>query len=371
MRFIIIDTYYPNFLKSFRRKYPDLYRQSYNKQLQLLLKQSFGTADFYSFNLKKLGYWAEDIIANDEILQRQWARENGITVPSSNFLSKIQMIPFFHKFLGRPRWVQEIVLAQIKKAKPDIVYLQDLSILNPGTLREVKKYCRLLVGQIACPLSAKKNLLEFDLVITSFPHYVDKFRKMGINSEYLPLAFEPRILKKINGQKRIYDVTFIGSFTPFHQRGTKILDEVARKIPINIWSQGLIYLLPNSPLQRYFHGEVWGLSMYEVLAQSKIVINRHISVARDYANNMRLYESTGMGAMLISDEKKNLHELFEISKEVVTYKDSLDLIDKIKYYLTQEDKRKKLAAAGQKRTLKEHTYRKRMEELINILKKYL
>jgi len=111
--------------------------------------------------------------------------------------------------------------------------------------------------------------------------------------------------------------------------------------------------------------------MYKILAQSKIVINRHIDVAEDYANNMRMFEATGMGALLITDEKKNLPELFKVGKEVVTYKDSADLTEKIKYYLQHEDERQKIAKAGQKRTLTDHTYLKRMEELARIIKKYL
>ena len=44
---------------------------------------------------------------------------------------------------------------------------------------------------------------------------------------------------------------------------------------------------------------------------TRIVVNRHIDVAEGYANNMRLYEATGMGALLITDRGRNLGELFE------------------------------------------------------------
>jgi len=371
VKILIIDTYYPNFLKSFRCKYPDLYRQSYNKQLQLLLKQSFGTADFYSFNLKKLGHQAEDVVVNDEILQQRLAFEENIKVSRVSYLSKIQMFPFIHRYIGRPKWVQEIALEQIKRAKADIVYVQDLSILNPETLLEVKKYCHLLVGQIACPLPSAINLKCFDLILTSFPHYVDYLKKSGIKSEYFKLAFEPRVLKRVGKRERTYDVSFVGSFSYFHRSGTRLLEDVAKKIPINIWGQGLNMYYFFSPLRKNYHGEIWGLSMYEILAQSKIVINRHISVARDDANNMRLYESTGMGAMLITDEKKNISELFEVGKEVETYKGASDLLEKIQYYLTHEKEREKIAKAGQLRTLNEYNYYIRMKELVKILQKYL
>lgn len=371
MKILIIDTYYPGFLKNFRKQNPHSSNQSYEKQKIALLKQCFGTADYYSYNLQKLGHQADDLIANDEILQRQWAKEHNITVSGAGFISKVQMLPYIHRFIGRPKWVQEIALAEIKVIKPDIVYMQDLSILNHDTLQEIKKFCKLLVGQIACSLPAEENLKQFDLILTSFPHYIDRFRKMGINSEYFKIGFESRILDKVGKCKRIYDVSFIGSFSSHHNTGTKLLEKVAQKIPVHIWGQGIHLFSSNSPLRKNYHGEAWGLQMYKILAQTKIVINRHIDVAENYANNMRLYETTGMGAMLITDQKSNLNDLFEVGQEIISYKNALDLIKKIEYYLKHDEKRQKIAEKGQKRTLNEHTYKIRMGELMAILNQYL
>jgi spore maturation protein CgeB len=94
-------------------------------------------------------------------------------------------------------------------------------------------------------------------------------------------------------------------------------------------------------------------------------------VAEGYANNMRLYEATGVGTILITDFKSNLNDLFEVGKEVETYKTKEELLEKIEYYLTHETERKIIAEAGQRRTLKDHTYRVRMIELSGILSKYL
>jgi len=82
---------------------------------------------------------------------------------------------------------------------------------------------------------------------------------------------------------------------------------------------------------------------------------------------MHLYEATGVGAMLISDEKSNLGELFEIGTEIESYRDADELIDKVRYYLSHEDERARIARAGQARTLREHTYLHRMRELEQLL----
>ncbi len=370
MRILIIDTYYPGFLKSFYREH-NTSNLNYKNHKRLLLDQCFGTSDYYTYNLNKIGEEAEDLIINDGKLQSKWAKENGLKVEIGSLWQKIQLLPLVHKYIGRPDWIQKIALAQIKQYKADIVYLQDLSILNPDTLKECKKYCKLLVGQIACPLPAEANLKCFDLILTSFPHYVDRFRKMGIQSEYFKIAFEKRILKKIKKHKRIYPLVFIGSFSPHHNEGTVLLEKLAKQVPIHIWGQGLQYLSPTSPLRKHYHGEAWGLSMYKILSQSKIVVNRHISVAENNANNMRLYESTGMGALLVTDKKKNLIDLFIPGKEVVEYGNATDLIEKVKFLLQHEKDRKKIALSGQKKTLTKHNYELRMKELQSLLKIYL
>jgi glycosyltransferase involved in cell wall biosynthesis len=371
MKILFIDTYYPKVLVNFRKNNPELLRYSFQKYRDELLKICWGTSDFFSYNLEKLGYKTEDLIINDEILQKKWAKENNLKIKDNLIISRLQTLPYIYRFIGKPKWVQDIALAQIKKKNPDIIYIQDLSILNPDTLLKVKKYCKLLVGQIASPTPPNKYLKCFDLIITSFPHFVEKFKQLGIKSEYQKLAFDQRVLKRIGEQKRIYNVTFIGSFTPYHKKGTKILEEVASKIPIDVWGQGIEYLSPSSPLRRNYHGEVWGIDMYRILSQSKIVTNRHIGVSGQYANNMRLYEATGMGAMLITDYKKNLNTLFEVGKEVVEYTDSKDLINKIKYYLKNDEIRKEIAEKGQRKTLRDHNYQKRMKELVKLLNKYI
>jgi spore maturation protein CgeB len=112
--------------------------------------------------------------------------------------------------------------------------------------------------------------------------------------------------------------------------------------------------------------------MYNTLFKSKITITGHItSVAGQYANNMRLYEATGVGALLITDHKKNLSYIFEPGKEVITYRSPEECVEKIKYYLENEKEREKIAKAGQRRTLSEHTYLNRMKEHIGIVEKYI
>lgn len=111
--------------------------------------------------------------------------------------------------------------------------------------------------------------------------------------------------------------------------------------------------------------------MYRTLARSKITLNRHIDVAENNANNMRLFEATGVGSLLITDRKDNLHELFEIGKEVVAYSSKEEAAELINYYIAHPEEAAAIAQAGQQRTLSEHTYAQRMKELLPVLERHL
>jgi TRAP-type mannitol/chloroaromatic compound transport system permease large subunit len=83
--------------------------------------------------------------------------------------------------------------------------------------------------------------------------------------------------------------------------------------------------------------------MYRKLQESRIVLNIHVDVAEKYACNMRLYESTGVGTMLVTDWKSNLPELFEVGHEVLAYKSPTECADLVEYYLGRDDEREAIA----------------------------
>jgi len=345
---LFVNTYYPKFLESHYRARPEVAGASYQDQLDSLLAANFGDSDFYSSGLSQNGWMATDIIVNCESLQQAWAREQGSHSAG----------------LG-------IAVEQIRSASPDVVYLQDLNLATLEFIAAIRPYTRLIVGQIASPVPPQAHLSGIDILISSFPHFVERFRAQGLTSYYQPLAFPVRVLDALPAAPRDIDISFVGGISPAHGKGLAFLEYLAANVDIDFWGYGRELLQPDSAILPRHHGEAWGMDMFGLLARSRITVNRHIDVAEHSANNMRLFEATGCGALLITDYKDNLADLFEIGREVVAYRTPEECVALIRYYRDHPDEAAAIAHAGQARTLRDYGYPLNMRETALNLARHL
>lgn len=375
MKFLIVDINYNSFLQWFYTTRPGAESLSYAEQWRALMDLCFGTADFYSSNLRKLGHEAHEVIANNEPLQRQWALENDIKL-------RLGWLPSFHFHFDKKwpplrvkmnrRWLFQALAAQIQTFDPDVLYIQDVGWIPNTFLKDMKRHVGIVIGQHATSLPAGNAFDGYDLILSSLPNVVAYFRKHGVASEYFRLGFEQEVLQKLTKRPTMYDIVHIGGYGPIHNERNVLLQKIARRFNVDFWGYGIGNLPSDSPIRGNYHGEAWGLEMYNIRRNSKIILNKHItSVASRFCNNCTLYEATGVGTLLITDYKDNLHELFELGHEVIAYRNAEECAELIEYYLTHEDERTAIANAGQQRTLREHTYYRRMQELIDIIVGYI
>jgi spore maturation protein CgeB len=400
MRFLILDAVERRFLSEFYTCNPDYGQLSYEKAWRRQMDQGVALADSYSRYLSKLGYHAQEVIINDEILQKRWAAEKGLKVSgqvagSNLFRHQLRVLsrkwadsPWHsvrrlydpvlrHLYRLVPRtptepWGEEILAAQIEEARPDVLYNHALWALDKSFLQRVSPFVKLIVGQHASPLPANVPYECYDLIVSSLPNLVEHFRRQGVESRYFPLGFDPMVLNRLRHASNGDPVVHVGSYGSFHKERNRLLEEVASRVRVGFWGFGVESLSKHSPILSSYHGEAWGIEKLNILHNSRIALTKHItSVAGKYANNMTLYEATGVGTLLITDAKENLNDLFEVGKEVVAYHDSQECADLVKYYLDHESERAAIAECGQRRTLREHSYENRMRELVNIVGRFL
>lgn len=364
-RVLVVNTYYPEFLRDFYAARPGLDHRSYAEQLQALFAEAFGVGDAYSHGLTLAGAEAAEIICNADALQARWAVEHGLGSLDANIHDRRR----------------QIVAAQITDYRPDVLLVFEWCPLGDGFLADMKSRVPLIVGQIASPLPANRTFRAYDLMLSSYRPIVDFFRAAGQRAEPLKLAFDERIPARLElwapkspAQQVQQCVTFVGGFAANHGERIAWLERILEEVPVEIYGYGLEQTRPDSPIRRHHGGPVWGLAMYDVLRRSAITLNYHARIdvpgidAPSVANNMRLYEATGMGTCLFTEAKPNLGELFAPDQEVVTFRDAEECVEHLRHYLSNEPGRRRVAEAGRRRTRRDHTYAIRMKELLAILK---
>ena len=255
--------------------------------------------------------------------------------------------------------------------KPSIVYFQDISLVTDDVATFLRAHNIRVCGQHASPLPQGFSFKNLDLFVSSMPHLVDIASANGGRSLYLPLAFDHRILSEATLSP--WDTRaaggFVGGFTQSHRGGVELILSCMKAYPeLKLygygWDESLTALLNGIT----WHGEVWGLNMFNLMGGWKLSLNRHIDMSGAHANNMRLYETTGMGALLLTD-KKQKNDLFSADVEMVEYENIFDLREKIGFLISNPEIAKEIAAKGQKKTLEKHTYQIRMSELSKSLER--
>ncbi len=400
-RFVKVTSFYRNFLRYYYSKNPGIKNKSYLEQYNDLMVQGFGWSNYYQLHLHKLGNEAFEIIANADSLQAAWANEHGLSLAGESLL-----------------------LEQFKFYKPEVVFFQDSFIFSTLFLKDLKKNVpsvKKIIGWCCSPFTDQQLEVYklFDLVCTCSPKFIDVFNKAGIKSYRLNHAFESSLVPKLKVDNNYpeSDFIFIGSFIgneDFHNERIQLIESLLNKKvnlslysnlpndnPIYIMGQKFGYFTANflryiglnslalelplikktaqltmMPKKINFSREfkktaiptpLFGLEMMKALSKSKIGFNSHGGVAGDYAANIRLFEVTGVGSCLLTDHKKNISDFFEPDKEVVTYKSADECVEKIEWLLSHPNELKQIADAGQQRTLKDHNFKRRAEELNKII----
>ncbi|MBN9363127.1 MULTISPECIES: glycosyltransferase [unclassified Devosia] len=392
MKILILNADTDEFLRWFYGSSPGLEYTTYDAQLRARYETLYGFSDFYSRNFAAHGHEAREIFTSNIWLQSAWAREHGIATPSvpttilredGHLVSRVKRALRRYKSALRPlgqglglvrttpSFLKSILLSQVEEMQPDVIINQTTSAIDADTMRLVKANGRTLVVQQGVALAKNVDLSPYDFGMSMLPWVVDRFREQGIQGEQVHLAFESSVLERLGPPPaKDIEVSFVGNIAPSHGTRIKLLEQIAERFPIALWLPSLNGLPPDSPLRKYHRGQAWGRGMYDVLRRSRIVWNSHIDDARDFAGNMRLFEATGVGSFLMTDNKSNLATLLRPGEEVAAYDSVDDCLRGVEHFLEREDDREEIARRGQAKTLGEHSYRRRTEQILGLVAKY-
>ncbi len=170
-------------------------------------------------------------------------------------------------------------------------------------------------------------------------------------------------------QERDIDVIFIGAL---HLNKMPLLAKVKRAFGRRCRIHGLTTAKRNAYFNaRYgFPGWIRPVDFKEYVPlyqRSRIGINVHNR--GDYTvGSYRLFDLPGNGVMQISDGGDYLNEFFDVGNEIVAHTGADDLIDKVRYYLSHDEERLRIAGNAYRRVMADHRVQRRMGELGHLVR---
>lgn len=197
--------------------------------------------------------------------------------------------------------------------------------------------------------------------------FISDLEAMGIKAFYLPAGvFEGECyMAEPNREKYPHDIIFTGS-KDYHE-------EWPYRVRLIDWLQetyGDKFKLYGREKGKDYN-QIRGHELNVLYASAKLVIGDTLCQGFNYPDYFsdRLFEVTGRGGALIFPFIRGIDKQFILFQELVTY--GFDNFEHLKmhidFFLANEPEREKIRKAGFERTKRDHTYTKRLSDMINII----
>ncbi len=362
-----------------RNRYQDLYsalkrRLKRSERFKILVVSpvyggSLPIAYYSSSALRSLGYEVE--LLDMSVFDSAFLSINGFVTRDED---EAKLKGLFTIFLS------EVVMARVVEFKPDLVFALAQAPLTGDILKRLKGY------RIPTAFWFVEDFRVLDYWKDVAPHYdyffaiqdgefFDILRSMGLkNIHLLPPAASPEIHKPLNLDKDEIeeygsDLSFVGAGYPNRRNVFKRLIDHDFKIWGDGWdgAESLYHLVQRDGKRISTEDSV------KVFNATKININLHSSKQHEEINpygdfvNPRTFEIASCGAFQLTDHRSQLPRFFDIDREIICFKDTEEMIDKIAYFLKRTKEREDIASRARERVLKEHTYTKRLSEMMDFL----
>lgn len=378
LRLMQVETFYPHMLNFLYSADPQLSQRSSDDQVKAVLGHGLNAVHVLAPFIQELGgYETRFVAANCIHAQMKWAQENGLSLSTQG------------------NWLHDIVRAQIESYKPDVLYTTDPVTFDSRFIRSLGWKPDLIVAWHASDIPPATDWSEIDVIVSPLAGLRQAALERGAGSaeQFMP-GFPGWIYEHIKDIRPQFDVVFCGQWSiGQHARRNQYLQHLAlaasQKPPrfsCAFYLSGEVDTI-GPEVARFNRGQRYGIPMYEALRSGKIALDARGSIrsltsggtakraTQDVAGtetaNMRIFEATGSGVFLLTELHENLSRLFEIGKEIETFRDENELVDKIAYYATHEDEREAIARAGHERCLQDHSMQNRARDLDRIIRSHV
>jgi spore maturation protein CgeB len=299
-----------------------------------------------------------------------------------------EVIPFnyramqFHRFTLGKAWLSKSLVRVASRARPDSVFVVKGETLLPGTIAAIAKQgihtsCYTMddpFGRDNPAANTLRNIPEYNSFFCFDSAYVPELKKVNPHSHYLPCAVDPDLHRPVIPEEQRtepYTVGFVGSHYPNRQEFLNQLTDLPLYVQGFRWAEKTA----GTPLAEKVRREVFNADKREkdllktcaLFNQTQINLNIHFTHSKN-SPNLRTFEIPATSSFELCDDLPDLHHLFRVGKELAIYKNPRDCRQQIRYFLDNPEERKRLARAGYRRVIAEHTFVHRMEQALNDIK---
>ncbi len=267
----------------------------------------------------------------------------------------------------RPDRIGQKIIKLAREFKPDVV-LSVTGLLHPLVLEELGKFTsgrRVLWWGDPPANSHKWGILDpgWDWIYVKDRAAQNKLRLVGRNAHLLHEAMNPRWHKPVADQRN-GSVVVAGNYYAFRQA-----------IILKLTGDGVAFELYGARPPRWAHPEikrlhtgkyVTGEEKSRVFGEGLACLNT-FSLAEGNSLNCRAFEVAGAGGLQIIEYRPAIEECFEPGKELLTFATYEELLEHLKRARNDPEHMKPIRRAGAKRALSDHTYRHRLQVILNNL----
>jgi len=214
---------------------------------------------------------------------------------------------------------------------------------------------------------------EYDFFFTiQQDDFFEELESLGVeNYACVPVGCDPETHRPVSldpDESAVYgaDISFAGA--AYHNR--LVTFEALADQNFKLWGIGWAASTMLRPFIQKDGAPFTTDEMIKVFAGSKISLNLHSSAQSDCIDpdpdffNPRMFELAASGAFQLVDNRAGLDQMFLPDEEIVTFTDAADLRRKVEYYLAHDDERREIAARARQRALRDHTYDRRLTDIL-------
>ena len=322
--------------------------------------------------LKHIGYDATGV----SITEAQ--RESRVLSYIRRFVSQ----PMYERLLEpNARAVSKIILDGADQVKPDIIWLEWPRMVPASTLVELRKrFPNVIIAsyQDDNPFGVRRFAkYGWQRFFDAMPNYdIHLVKRQSDVAEYMALGAKKVEVHQTGFSEDLYypeavapetvrhPVIFVGTALD-HRVG--FLDRLTGEMGVEVHIYGKRW--ERTPLyanrKELLHGFLSETGYRQSVCGAKIALGfvSHSNLD-EYAG--RTFEVPACGTMFLVERTPAQQEIYVEDKEVVFFDTAEECRDKIKYYLSHDEEREKIAAGGLARS-KEYGFRARMEEAISVI----